>query len=268
MRIGPASFILPWACRPRRSAHGLAGRDHHPALGVADGRVREAGRLHETAVPAWHEVGLQRRGTELAGRMHHAGLRSGPGRVDVPAGLHAAGHRPLGSDLAHQRVPAGHNRRGGTARVRFGHTCQCGCHGENRLFDAASGPVERQEILTSQYVRLASQTPPGQDTLPVLHPETYGAAAAHYGLLWWNNADRTLQGVPGDAYWSWGLYDSLIVVIPSLDVVVARARPIVGPPRGSGPLRRAGVFLSADCGIGQRRRARKHVRHPRPRSEI
>ena len=31
--------------------------------------------------------------------------------------------------------------------------------------------------------------------------------------------------MPRDAYWSWGLYDSLIVVIPSLDLVVARAGP-------------------------------------------
>jgi len=43
------------------------------------------------------------------------------------------------------------------------------------------------------------------------------------GLLWWNNADKTFAGVPADAYWSWGLYDSLIVVVPSLDIVVARA---------------------------------------------
>jgi hypothetical protein len=41
--------------------------------------------------------------------------------------------------------------------------------------------------------------------------------------LWWNNADGTLAQVPRDAYWSWGLYDSLIVVIPSLDLVVSRA---------------------------------------------
>ena len=32
-----------------------------------------------------------------------------------------------------------------------------------------------------------------------------------------------MRNVPRDAYWSWGLYDSLIVVIPSLDVVIARA---------------------------------------------
>jgi VCBS repeat-containing protein len=30
-------------------------------------------------------------------------------------------------------------------------------------------------------------------------------------------------GVPPDAYWSWGLYESFIIVIPSLDIVAARA---------------------------------------------
>ena len=29
--------------------------------------------------------------------------------------------------------------------------------------------------------------------------------------------------MPRDASWAWGLYDSLIVVIPGLDLVVARA---------------------------------------------
>jgi CubicO group peptidase (beta-lactamase class C family) len=80
-----------------------------------------------------------------------------------------------------------------------------------------------QQILTPEYVALAAQTPAGHERLPVLDPKTYGHAARHYGLLWWNNADGTLAGVPRDAFWSWGLYDSLILVIPSLDVVVARA---------------------------------------------
>src|SRR5687767_2341520 len=44
-------------------------------------------------------------------------------------------------------------------------------------------------------------------------------------MLWWNNADGTIAGLPRDAHWSWGLYDSLIVVIPSLDMVIARAGP-------------------------------------------
>lgn len=48
-------------------------------------------------------------------------------------------------------------------------------------------------------------------------------ASEHYGLLWWNNADGTIADLPTDAFWSWGLYDSLTVVIPSLDMVVSRA---------------------------------------------
>lgn len=52
--------------------------------------------------------------------------------------------------------------------------------------------------------------------------ETHGNASEHYSLLWWNNGDGAVEGVPRDAYWAWGLYDSLIVVIPSLDLVVVR----------------------------------------------
>ena len=52
--------------------------------------------------------------------------------------------------------------------------------------------------------------------------DAHGNASDHYSLLWWNNADGALDNVPRDAYWAWGLYDSLIVVIPSLDLVVVR----------------------------------------------
>lgn len=53
----------------------------------------------------------------------------------------------------------------------------------------------------------------------------YPNATRNYGVLWWTNTTGELQGVPADAYWSWGLGDSLIVVIPSLDLVIARAGP-------------------------------------------
>ncbi len=50
----------------------------------------------------------------------------------------------------------------------------------------------------------------------------YGAKD-HYGISWWTNADLTMANVPADAYWGWGLNESLIVVIPSLGLVAARA---------------------------------------------
>jgi CubicO group peptidase (beta-lactamase class C family) len=75
-------------------------------------------------------------------------------------------------------------------------------------------------ILPREYVDKVRTTAPG---LKVRLPEQYGTASNHYGLLWWNNADEKIEGVPVDTYWTWGLYDSLIVVMPTLDLVVARA---------------------------------------------
>jgi len=79
------------------------------------------------------------------------------------------------------------------------------------------------QILSSSFVEAVRAVPYGVRGLPVVKPDEYGNASDHYGLLWWNNADGTMKDVPRDAYWSWGLYDSLIVVIPSLDIVASRA---------------------------------------------
>ncbi len=85
------------------------------------------------------------------------------------------------------------------------------------------GEWSGKRILSKEFVKQASTTVPAVVGLPEVDPKNYGNASDHYGLLWWNNADGTLQNVPHDAYWTWGLYDSLVVVIPSLDIVVSRA---------------------------------------------
>jgi CubicO group peptidase (beta-lactamase class C family) len=85
------------------------------------------------------------------------------------------------------------------------------------------GEWNGQQILPKDFVDAVRTTAPGVPGLRVRKPEDYGHAAGHYGLLWWNNADETIEGVPIDTYWTWGLYDSLIVVMPTLDIVVARA---------------------------------------------
>jgi CubicO group peptidase (beta-lactamase class C family) len=79
------------------------------------------------------------------------------------------------------------------------------------------------QILPRDYVSKVRTTVPGVPGLKVHLPEQYSNAANHYGLLWWNNADEAIEGLPVDTYWTWGLYDSLIVVMPTLDIVVARA---------------------------------------------
>lgn len=79
-----------------------------------------------------------------------------------------------------------------------------------------------EQLIPADFVAQASTTVRQVVGLPE-QTDDYGNASDHYGLLWWNNADGTIEDLPRDAYWSWGLYDSLIVVIPSLDVVAARA---------------------------------------------
>ena len=84
------------------------------------------------------------------------------------------------------------------------------------------GQWEGEQILTKEFVDMASRPVKSLVGLPEWSPASHGNASDHYGLLWWNNVDGTLANVPCDAFWAWGLYDSLIVVIPSLDLVVAR----------------------------------------------
>jgi hypothetical protein len=80
-----------------------------------------------------------------------------------------------------------------------------------------------KRLLPAEFVKQAGTTVERVVGLPEVDGKTYGNASDHYGLLWWNNADGALKEVPRDAFWSWGLYDSMIVVIPSLDIVAVRA---------------------------------------------
>lgn len=85
------------------------------------------------------------------------------------------------------------------------------------------GEWNGKQILPHDFVKETGTTQTGVPGLNVRNPEHYGRASNHYGLLWWNNADETIEGLPLDTHWTWGLYDSLIVVMPTLDIVVARA---------------------------------------------
>ncbi len=85
------------------------------------------------------------------------------------------------------------------------------------------GRWQGKQIIPTWFVDMVRIVPQTVRGLPVVKRESYFNASDHYGLLWWNNADGTMAKVPRDTYWSWGLYDSLIVVIPSLDIVAARA---------------------------------------------
>jgi beta-lactam-binding protein with PASTA domain/CubicO group peptidase (beta-lactamase class C family) len=87
------------------------------------------------------------------------------------------------------------------------------------------GNWDGQQILPESFVDQVQTPRPEAIGLPVDLPADFPGASDHYGVLWWTNSDGTLPDVPTDAHWAWGLFDSLIVVIPSLDIVVARAGP-------------------------------------------
>ncbi|MHC4324817.1 MAG: serine hydrolase [Planctomycetota bacterium] len=95
------------------------------------------------------------------------------------------------------------------------------------------GRWRNEQIIPESFVDMARKVPKAVGGLPVVKSESYFNASDHYGLLWWNNADGTMANVPRDTYWSWGLYDSLIVVIPSLDIVAARAGKSLNKARNS-----------------------------------
>ena len=95
------------------------------------------------------------------------------------------------------------------------------------------GEWKGTRIVTEASVALAAKPYPAIAGLAVADETRFPEADENYGLLWWTNAKGQLPGVPTDAYWAWGLGDSLIVVIPSLDIVVARVG--TGPNPSPGP---------------------------------
>lgn len=128
------------------------------------------------------------------------------------------------------------------------------------------------QILPHGFVDKARTTVPGVPGLQVRVPKDYGDAAKHYGLLWWNNADGTIEGVPRDTYWTWGLYDSLIVVMPSLDIVVARAGQSWKRAKDSDHYHVLKPFLqpivAAAGGTAARKKAPAHSAAPYPPSPV
>jgi len=86
--------------------------------------------------------------------------------------------------------------------------------------------ANNERLLSEEFVDLVRT--PRPETAAATNPQggptgEFPTATQDYGVLWWTNASGALAGVPTDAYWAWGLGDSLIVVIPSLDLVIARA---------------------------------------------
>jgi CubicO group peptidase (beta-lactamase class C family) len=112
----------------------------------------------------------------------------------------------------------------GIPRREFGAGIQANVEALSRLgyLYLRRGRWKDAQILTGEFVTLSSRPIESVVSLEEWQGDAHGNASDHYGLLWWNNGDGALDGVPRNAFWAWGLYDSLIVVFPSLDLVAVR----------------------------------------------
>ncbi len=248
-------------------------RKHHPDLGPEPASNRETGWLDDVTVLhlATQTAGFDKPGgyTKLlfapGAKWHYSD--GGPNwlaecvtlayRRDVNELMFERVFTPLGiqeTDLTWRRNQYRPHQIDGLARREFGSGVSANVDALARIgyLYLRGGRWKDKEILSKEFVEAAGRPVKGVVGLPEQDAEQFGNASDHYGLLWWNNADGTLPGVPRDAYWSWGLYDSLIVVVPSLDLVAARAgrswkrtekehyavlRPFLGPITAAVPAR-------------------------------
>jgi len=142
------------------------------------------------------------------------------GRVFTPIGISS-------SDLTWRNNAYRSDTLNGVKRREFGSGISANVGAMARLgyLYLRDGSWDSLQILPQGYAELAGTPKAEVQGLPVLSTlnDQHAGASDHYGLLWWNNGDGAIPGVPTDTYWSWGLYDSWMIVIPSLDIVVARA---------------------------------------------
>lgn len=217
--------------------------DRHPAFGVEPPENRQTGWLGQITLQqlATQTAGFEKPGGyerllfEPGTKWHYSD--GGPNwlaecvtlayRRDVQEVLFERVFGPIGiqtDDLRWRNNAYRPHKIEGIARREFGSGVHANVDAMARLgyLYLRRGKWKEAQLLPASFVDRATQTFPEVVGLPE-HAERHGDASKHYGLLWWNNADGSLPDVPRDAYWSWGLYESLIVVIPSLDVVVSRA---------------------------------------------
>jgi len=217
---------------------------HHPTFGIPPKQNAETGWLDDITLLhlATHTAGFEKPGGYRK-LIFKPGTKwsysdGGPNwlaecvtlayRKDVENLMFERVFKPLGitkADFRWRRNAYRPKTIAGVPRREFGSGVHANVNAMARIgyLHLRGGRWKRQQILSPEFVRRVGKPVKSVVGLPEVDPKRHGNASDHYGLLWWNNADGTLTNVPRDAYWSWGLYDSLIVVIPSLDVVVARA---------------------------------------------
>ena len=121
-----------------------------------------------------------------------------------------------------QRPPT---RNGGTLQYRelaSGLLTNVNAMARVGLLFLRKGMWKEERVLEESFVTQVQTPLPENAGLALPNSAGFPHAVDDYGVLWWTNKSGQLANVPTDAYWAWGLGEALIVVIPSLDLVIAR----------------------------------------------
>lgn len=221
-----------------------AARNHLPDIGVPPLENAETGWIDEIRLRhlATHSAGFDKPGGYVrllfqpgsawaysdAGANWLADILTVAFDADLHSVLASRVFEPLGIEAEDLRW-RDHNYRfediNGIKRREFGSGIEANIDAMARIgyLYLREGVWQGGRILPAWFVRRVGRADPGLQGLEIRDSLDHPGAPDHYGLLWWNNSDGTLGDVPRDAFWAWGLQDSLIVVIPSLDLVVVRA---------------------------------------------
>jgi beta-lactamase family protein/uncharacterized protein DUF4185 len=270
---------------------------HHPSLGVPPAENRRSNWIEKIKIRhlATQTAGFEKPGgyTRLVFEPGTKWLYSDGGpnwlaecvtlayRRDVDELMFERIFTPLGitrEDLVWRKNSYREKQIDGIERREFGSGISANVDAMARLgyLYLRGGQWEGKRLLPAQFVQEAGRPQPTLAGLEELDAKVHGNASEHYGLLWWNNGDATLKEVPRDAFWTWGLYDSLIVVIPSLDIVVARAGKSWERKQGAGHYDVLAPFLDPivaaagkESGVEDRESgARSELKGPYPPSPV
>ena len=83
------------------------------------------------------------------------------------------------------------------------------------------GKWKTQQIVSADYLAATRQSRPELADLDNYDP-TKSNALTHYHRYFWNNNDGILPSVPRDTFYSFGLYNNHVFIVPSLELVVVR----------------------------------------------
>ncbi|HKS55735.1 MAG TPA: serine hydrolase [Steroidobacteraceae bacterium] len=144
-------------------------------------------------------------------------------RVWSPIGITDARETPKGSLFWRENAQRDHKLNGVERReVSSGIEASVDAMARIGYLFLRRGAWDGQRLLSESFVDTV-RTPRAEVANTVNADATdFPDENKNIGVLWRTNTEGDLPDVPRDAYWGHGLGDNLIIVIPSLDMVIAR----------------------------------------------